>query len=735
MNLSEEAELCLRQVHGCVEHLHHEYVLPEHLLYVLADGEAIQDLFGLFEISAADVQRPLADFLRRKVEEIPGCEISFSDSVLRIFSTAHQQVTSSGRDRIELTDLFIALYSETNSYAVRLLNSLGLEETDMRAAVTDAVHPELRSGGEDDDSSSVKQGQSALELYAVNMTALAKEGGLDDVVGRTQELNAILRTLSRRKKNNPLLVGEPGVGKTAVVEGLAVRAAKGKLPEKFANLTIYALDMGALTAGTKFRGQFEERLKKVVRELGEKPEAVLFIDEIHTVVGAGATGSGSLDASNILKPSLNSGTLRCIGATTHEEYRNQVLKDKAFSRRFQKIDVPEPSPDETLQILSGIAPVYEKHHGVKFDRKALIRIVEIAGRHIFDRFMPDKAIDLLDEAGAANGMSAAPLKRITADYAENLAAEMFHLPKNRLTGDDVSRLQSLESELRRAVIGQDHAIAAVVQAVKLSRAGLADADKPVGSFLFAGPTGVGKTELSKRLASALGIELIRFDMSEYAEEYAVSKLIGSSPGYVGFEQGGLLTEQIIRHPHCVLLLDEMEKAHPKIYDLMLQIMDYGAMTDNAGRKADFRNVIVIMTSNVGAKSLSEHAIGFNAQDQTGSRADAAVRKHFSPEFRNRLDGIIHFHPLTPDSIRRIVCKFLEEASARLASRKLHLEADDKAIDWLVSHGFDEKLGARPLERLIRDGILAKLADRLLSGRPSRARTVRVTADATGLTVR
>ncbi len=734
MNLSEEAKLCLQQVHDCVEHLQHEYVLPEHLLYVLADSEAVQELFELFEVSAADVQQPLADFFHEKVEEVPGGEISFSDSVLRIFSAAHQQVASSGRDLIELTDLFIALYSESNSYAVWLLNSLGLEETDMRAAVTDTVHPELRGAEEDDVFSSAKQGLCALELYTVNMTALAKDGKLDDVVGRTQELNAILRTLSRRKKNNPLLVGEPGVGKTAVVEGLAVRAAKGKLPKKFANLTIYALDMGALTAGTKFRGQFEERLKNVVRELGEKPEAVLFIDEIHTVVGAGAIGSGSLDASNILKPSLNSGTLRCIGATTHEEYRNQVLKDKAFSRRFQKIDVPEPSPAETLQILSGIAPVYEKHYGVKFDKKALNRIVEIAGHHIFDRFMPDKAIDLLDEAGAANSM-ADPLKRIPADYVENLAAEMFHLPKNQLTGDDVSKLQSLESELRGAVIGQDHAIAAVVQAIKLSRAGLANTEKPVGSFLFAGPTGVGKTELSKRLASALGIELIRFDMSEYAEEYAVSKLIGSSPGYVGFEQGGLLTEQVIRHPHCVLLLDEMEKAHPKIYDLMLQIMDYGAMTDNAGRKADFRNVIVIMTSNVGAKSLSEHAIGFNAQDQTGSRVDAAIRKHFSPEFRNRLDGIIHFHPLSPDSIRRIVQKILAEASARLASRKLHLEADDKAIDWLVSHGFDEKLGARPLERLIRDGILAKLADRLLFSRPTRTRTVKVSADATGLIVR
>lgn len=513
-----------------------------------------------------------------------------------------------------------------------------------------------------------------------------------------------------------------------------MRVARGEVPARFSGLTIYALDMGALTAGTKFRGQFEERLKDLIRELSERPDAVLFIDEIHTVIGAGAVGSGSLDASNILKPSLNSGSLRCIGATTHEEYRNQVLKDKAFSRRFQKIDVPEPSPDETLQILTGIAPAYEKHYDVKFDKKALSRIVELAGHHIFDRFMPDKAIDLLDEAGAANSMSPEPLKKIPADYVENLAVEMFALPKSQVTGDDASKLRALDEDLRKVVIGQDHAIEAVVKAVKLSRSGLANPGRPVGSFLFAGPTGVGKTELAKRLAAALGVELIRFDMSEYAEEYAVSKLIGSSPGYVGFEQGGLLTEQIIRRPHSVLLLDEMEKAHPKIYDLMLQIMDYGAMTDNAGRKADFRNVIIIMTSNVGAKSLSEHAIGFQVSDQTDSRAEAAVRKHFSPEFRNRLDGIIRFRPLSQDSVRMIVHKFLAEAANRLREKKLQLKADNKAVEWLVVHGFNEKLGARPMERLIRDEILAKLVDRLLFGDGKKGGIVKVSADSNGIVV-
>ena len=599
------------------------------------------------------------------------------------------------------------------------------------------VHPEDRGEADEDGepNGGGVRGKSALESYAVDMTALARNGKLDAVVGRSRELGAILRTLSRRKKNNPLLVGEPGVGKTAVVEGLAVRVARGEVPARFSGLTIYALDMGALTAGTKFRGQFEERLKDLIRELSERPDAVLFIDEIHTVIGAGSVGSGSLDASNILKPSLNSGSLRCIGATTHEEYRNQVLKDKAFSRRFQKIDVPEPSPDETLQILTGIAPAYEKHYDVKFDKKALSRIVELAGHHIFDRFMPDKAIDLLDEAGAANSMLPEPLKKIPADYVENLAVEMFALPKSQVTGDDASKLRALDEDLRKVVIGQDHAIEAVVKAVKLSRSGLANPGRPVGSFLFAGPTGVGKTELAKRLAAALGVELIRFDMSEYAEEYAVSKLIGSSPGYVGFEQGGLLTEQIIRRPHSVLLLDEMEKAHPKIYDLMLQIMDYGAMTDNAGRKADFRNVIIIMTSNVGAKSLSEHAIGFQVSDQTDSRAEAAVRKHFSPEFRNRLDGIIRFRPLSQDSVRMIVHKFLAEAANRLREKKLQLKADNKAVEWLVVHGFNEKLGARPMERLIRDEILAKLVDRLLFGDGKKGGIVKVSADSNGIVIR
>lgn len=734
LNLSGETRDFLRKVHAKAEEFGHEFILPEHLLFLFAETPVTEKIFESFQVQPGEIRNRLVDFFERKVERVgENCEISFSSSVLRIFSHAEQQVVSSGRSELEVTDLLVSLFLEEQSYAVYLLRSFGMEFADVLSAVTGVTHPEARAeDGKTEAEDEEGKKRSALELYTVNLTELARAGKLDAVIGRSKELESVLRTLSRRKKNNPLLVGEPGIGKTAVVEGLAVRIARGEVPEQFANLVLYALDMGALTAGTKFRGQFEERLKNVIRELSASPDHVLFIDEIHTVIGAGAVGSGSLDASNILKPSLNRGELRCIGATTNEEYRNQLLKDKAFSRRFQKIDVPEPSSEESLLILSGIAPAYEKHYDVSFEPETLKRIVELAERHIFDRFMPDKAIDLLDEAGAANRMAEHPLKTIPPAFVEHLAAEMFGIPETQTSGGEAERLRVLDAELRKVVIGQDPAIDAVVSAIKLSRSGLSNADRPVGAFLFAGPTGVGKTELSKRLASTLGIGFVRFDMSEYAEEYSISKLIGSSPGYVGFEQGGLLTERILRCPHCVLLLDEMEKAHPKIYNLMLQIMDYGVMTDNSGRRVDFRNVILIMTTNVGARSLAEHAIGFQAADQTDSRVESALRKHFPPEFRNRLDGMIPFHPLSRESIRKIVRKFLSEAEDRLRKRGIALKADGKAVDWLAEHGFDEKLGARPLERLIRDEILAKLADTLLFQSGKGVDTVRISAGKDGI---
>lgn len=737
LSLSGESRDFLQKLHAKAEEFGHEFILPEHLLFLFTETPVTEEIFKSFQVPPGEIRNRLVDFFERKVERVgENCEISFSSSVLRIFSHAEQQVVSSGRRELEVTDLLVSLFLEEQSYAVYLLRSFGMEFADVLSAVTGITHPEARAeDGKNETEDGEGKKRSALELYTVNLTELARAGKLDAVIGRSKELGSVLRTLSRRKKNNPLLVGEPGVGKTAVVEGLAVRIARGEVPEQFENLVIYALDMGALTAGTKFRGQFEERLKNVIRELSASPDHVLFIDEIHTVIGAGAVGSGSLDASNILKPSLNRGELRCIGATTNEEYRNQLLKDKAFSRRFQKIDVPEPSSEESLQILSGIAPAYEKHYDVSFEPETLKRIVELAERHIFDRFMPDKAIDLLDEAGAANRMAEHPLKTIPPAFVEHLAAEMFGIPETQTTGGEAERLRVLDAELRKVVIGQDPAIDAVVSAIKLSRSGLSNADRPVGAFLFAGPTGVGKTELSKRLASTLGIGFVRFDMSEYAEEYSISKLIGSSPGYVGFEQGGLLTERVLRCPHCVLLLDEMEKAHPKIYNLMLQIMDYGVMTDNSGRRVDFRNVILIMTTNVGARSLAGHAIGFQTADQTDSRVESALRKHFPPEFRNRLDGMIPFHPLSPESIRKIVRKFLSEAEDRLRKRGIALKADGKAVDWLAEHGFDEKLGARPLERLIRDEILAKLADTLLFHSEQGVDTVRISAGKDGITLK
>ena len=736
IHISRECADFLEELRVAARERGHEYLLPEHLLFLLCGYPAVEEMLRTLGANTGQLRRDLERFFEERVEKTDAEEISFSLSLLRILNGAEQQVVSSGRTSLEVTDLMVALFSEEQSYAVYLLHEQDIFYEGVIDYLTDMTHPEWKEEADENAGpDSEPAANSALELYALDLNRMAREGKMDAIVGREKELHSILRTLSRRKKNNPLLTGEPGVGKTAIVEGLAVLIEKKKVAPRFRSLRIFALDMGALTAGTKFRGQFEERLKKLVKELSQIPDAVLFIDEIHTVIGAGSVGSGSLDASNILKPSLNNGTLRCIGATTHEEYRNHILKDKAFSRRFLKIDVPEPSPEETLKILEGIAPVYEAHYGVKYEKKALRRAMELASRHLFDRFMPDKAIDLMDEAGAANAMLPSPAKKITAGDLESLAAEMFGLPSAQVAGDDASRLKTLEKSLLSMVIGQDHAVHAVVQAIKISRAGLGNRNKPVGSFLFAGPTGVGKTELARRLAQALGIELVRFDMSEYAEEYAVSKLIGSSPGYVGFEQGGLLTEQILRKPHCVLLLDEMEKAHPKIYDLMLQIMDYGAMTDNAGRKADFRNVIVIMTSNVGAKSLSEHAIGFAPSADTASRVDGAVRKHFSPEFRNRLDGIVHFNALSRESIRRIVGKFLRETADALREKKIRLEADEKALDWLAANGFDEELGARPMERLIRDAVTAKVVDDILFGSLKKGGSVKISADDSGLLIR
>ncbi len=735
LKYSPKCETLFRMMSDLAMDLGHEYILPEHLLAALLRSESMQGVLEHLDADCEELENDLRDYLTEKVESLSKLKkTALSPSMQRILKEAGMKVLSAQRDTLEPEDLFIALFTEERSHAVHFLEKQAISVLDAEIAVSEeAGNPHASESGAEDDEENAEGNppekdrgkNSALSLYAVNLNDLAEKGKIDPVVGREKELSAMLRTLSRRKKNNPLLTGEPGVGKTALVEGLACMIVQNRIPERFRNAVVYALDMGALTAGTKFRGQFEERLKKIVTELQEQPDAILFIDEIHTVVGAGSVGSGSLDASNILKPALNSGSLRCIGATTHEEYRNNILKDKAFSRRFQRIDVPETNPEDTLKILKGIAPDYEAFYQVKYEPEALRRAVELASKHIFDRFMPDKAIDLIDEAGAANAMKTEPEKKITASALGRLAAELFHLPPVQTAGGEAGKLKALETDLKRLIVAQDDAVETVVSAVKLSRAGLASPDRPVGSFLFAGPTGVGKTELARQLASLLGIELVRFDMSEYAEEYAVSKLIGSSPGYVGFEQGGQLTEQVLRKPHCVLLLDEIEKAHRKIYDLLLQVMDYGALTDNSGRKADFRNVILIMTSNAGAQSLEERPMGFLPSDDTPSRVDGAVKKIFSPEFRNRLDAVVHFHPLTREAVEQIVRKFIAETEIPLKAKNIELEPDASMLDYLARNGFNEKLGARPMRRLIREMISSKLADEMLFGRLRKGGRVRL----------
>ncbi len=717
--------------------LGHEYILPEHLLAKLIENKRILALLEAIGCDVAGLKRDLEAFFDEKLERIEGLrQVGQSISLGRVLGAVEYKAVSAQKKEIDVVDLLVALFEEERSHAVHFLLKRGVDQfaviTEISSvdyspsgfAEAEAAIGKLASSG--DGSDEFKE-LKFLPKFAVELTAQAKAGKIDRIIGRTSELSRMMRTLCRRKKNNPLLVGESGVGKTAVAEGLAYLVAKGEVPAKLREIKIWSLDMGSLVAGTKYRGDFEERLKNLVKEVKENPSFILFIDEIHTVVGAGATGSGSMDASNILKPALNSGAVRCIGSTTYEEYRNHILKDRAFSRRLQKIDIAEPSAEDAVKILEGIAPYYEEHYGASYAKDALARAVELSVRHINDRFLPDKAIDIIDEAGARLTLQAAKTEKSAGgrkpkiDVAEidALVSEMTKIPVAKLSGAETESLRGLEDSLKGVVIGQDEAVDAVVKAIKVSKAGIGDKSRPIGCFLFAGPTGVGKTELAKQLAAKLGIDFIRFDMSEYSEEYSVSKLIGSSPGYVGFEQGGLLTEQLVKKPHSVVLLDEVEKAHRRIYDLLLQVMDYGSLSDNTGRKADFRNAILIMTSNVGAKALSEKPIGFNPGDDTGGRTEDAVKKHFSPEFRNRLDATVHFNPLPKDVIERIVDKFVGLAAAELAPRSVSIELDGAARAWFAKHGFDEKLGARPLARLVRKEIVEGVVDDLLFGKLSK----------------
>ncbi len=752
----------------------HEYVMLEHLLFALLHDPDLSEAVSTCGGDVDEMKGLLTAFFENSLEKIPGKEEVQPEETLafqRVIHRAIRHVISCEKFVLEGTDMLIALFDETDSNAVFFLESQGLTRFELIQYVSRArdgldidLDPMTSLDDEDEDDEAwdlppgipededldlaedededeagegaaerrtrrrARRAAQALERYTVNLTQLAADGKLDRIVGRKLEMRRIMRTLCRRRKNNPLLVGEPGVGKTAIVEGLARMIVAGKVPDKLKNAAIFCLDMGALLAGTKYRGDFEERLKAVLEALRNTPNSILFIDEFHTVVGAGATTGGTMDASNILKPVLAAGGIPCIGSTTYHEYKNHILRDRALCRRFQKLDITEPSTEDTIAILKGIKNYYEDHYGVVFMPSSLETAARLSSRFMSERFQPDKAIDVVDEAGAARALltPSQQKKSVTPRDIEQIVAEMAQIPSNKINTDDKEKLRRLEEELQAVIYGQDQAINKIAKAIKLARAGIRDPEKPIGSFLFTGPTGVGKTELSRQLARIMGINFIRFDMSEYTERHTISRLIGAPPGYVGFEQGGQLTEAVIRQPYGVLLLDEIEKAHHDIFNVLLQIMDYGTLTDNNGRKADFRNIILIMTSNAGARELAADRIGFT-QQETPTENPKAVERTFAPEFRNRLDAIVHFKALTPKLIERVVGKFLHELDERLAKRKVKIKVDAPARKWLAEHGHDPKFGARPIAKLIHKEIYEKLVDEILFGKLEHGGDVTVTA--------
>jgi len=708
----------------------HEHVTVEHILYGLLYDELAARIIEGCGGDVESMKRKLEDFFASNLPSIkdgiahdPVQTIGFN----RVLQRAIAHVQSCGKKEVDAGDVLVAIFAEPESFAVYFLNSEGIKKFDVVEYVSHHL-PDARPERVDTrrkEKPPVKKGDEPLEKYTVNFTERAAEGLIDPLIGRERELNRVMQVLCRRRKNNPLLVGEPGVGKTAIAEGLALAVHEGRVPPLLEDVEIRLLDMGGLLSGTKYRGDFEQRLKSVIEAVEKQPHIILFIDEIHTIVGAGATSGGSMDASNLLKPALQAGSLRCIGSTTYEEYKNYIEKDRALSRRFQKIDIEEPSVEETVAILKGLQPRYEKHHGIRYSGPAVRAAVELADRYITDRFLPDKAIDVLDEVGAAFRMNRklARRKTVTVRDVEQVVSRMARVPAKSASGSDIEHLRHLDEVLKRNIYGQDHAIEALVTAVKRSRAGLKHQEGPTGSFLFAGPTGVGKTELAKQLAKALAIHFERFDMSEYMEKHAVSRLIGSPPGYVGFDQGGLLTDAIRKHPYSVLLLDEIEKAHPDIFSILLQVMDHSTLTDNAGRKADFRNVILIMTTNAGARELSERPIGFTG-DASG-RDQKALKNLFSPEFRNRLDAIVTFHPLDRRLMEQIVDKMVGELAAQLAERKVSVTLTPKAREWLARKGYDPSFGARPLRRLIMREIGDVLTEEILFGALAKGGEARV----------
>ena len=729
MRISRELEITLTLAIKEARRRRHEFLCLEHVLYALLFDETVANIIRQCGGDVKALQRDLEKFFKENLEQLPtGVEAEPQQTLgfQRVLQRAAAHVQSSGKEVIEGSNLLVAMFREENSHALYLLRKQGITRLDVLNYISHGISkipteeeepPAHTDGGPAEDEDEPRPVRNPLEAFAANLVQRAKDGHIDPLIGRAIELERTIHVLCRRRKNNPVYVGDSGVGKTAIVDGLALRIAKGEVPDVLKNATIYSLDMGAVLAGTKFRGQFEERLKAVLNALKKQPGAVLFIDEIHTIVSAGATSGGSMDASNILKPALASGTLRCIGATTYHEYRSYFERDRALARRFQKIEIAEPSVEETVQILEGLKSYYEEHHGVTYTPEALRAAAELSAKYINDRFLPDKAIDVIDEVGASFKIQpATEEKKIVRDIdIETVVAKIARIPPRSVSVSDKERLQNLNADLKRVVFGQDKAIETVVTAIRLARAGLGHPEKPVGSLLFTGPTGVGKTEVAKQLAATLGLQFLRFDMSEYMEKHTVSRLIGAPPGYVGFDQGGLLTEAINRNPHAVLLLDEIEKAHPDLFNILLQVMDHATLTDNNGKKADFRHVILIMTSNAGAREIAAAAIGFGERSNA-SKGQQALEKLFSPEFRNRLDATVTFGALTPEAVERVVDKFMNELVQQLAEKKVSITLTPEARRYLAEKGYDATFGARPMARLIQQEVKQVLADEILFGK-------------------
>jgi ATP-dependent Clp protease ATP-binding subunit ClpA len=737
--IAQELEVSLHMAFVEARQKRHEFITVEHLLLALIDNPSAADALRACGSKPDALRKDLTNFINEHTPTVSGDDDIDTQPTLgfqRVIQRAILHVQSSGKKEVNGANVLIAIYGEKDSHAVYFLQKQGVTRLDVVNYISHGIskvpQPQKASPEGEAESDGEKAEAGPLEQYTINLNALALQGKIDPLIGRDKELERVIQTLCRRRKNNPLLVGEAGVGKTAIAEGLARKVVEGEVPEILAKANVYALDMGSLLAGTKYRGDFEQRLKGVLKALQDNPNAILFIDEIHTLIGAGSASGGTLDASNLLKPALSSGQLKCIGATTYTEFRGIFEKDSALSRRFQKIDVNEPSIAETVEILKGLKSRFEAHHGIKYSATAISSAVELAVRYITDRHLPDKAIDVIDEAGAAQRIlpKSKQKKVINKTDIEEIVAKIARIPSQHVSLDDRGALKNLDRDLKAVVFGQDKAIDALARAIKMARSGLGNPGKPIGSFLFSGPTGVGKTEVAKQLAYCLGIELQRFDMSEYMERHAVSRLIGAPPGYVGFDQGGLLTEAVTKKPYCVLLLDEIEKAHPDIFNILLQVMDHGTLTDNNGRKADFRNVMIIMTTNAGAADLQKSSMGFTSSKEAGDEM-AEIKRLFTPEFRNRLDATISFRPLDHEIILRVVDKFLIELEEQLHEKKVEAHFSEAVKEMLAKKGFDPLMGARPMARLIQDTIRSALADELLFGKLSSGGHVTVDLDSEG----